>query len=242
MTGPPRDLNQWYSDDSCAFPMSATTGSAFGIWVGDSDNLSGVAWSPGRDSDLDFDFPAPRQPEGQDRHLSHAPTAGGLTRKCPTCSQDTLVVVVEGDGDDDGDMSFYSRGPADDDNHHNESPASSLEENRRPHTPPGPASQHRLHRCAVLGCTARPFADARGLARHRDCVHALPVTLACGAVRKNRPDNILRHAKRCSTCRDADAGSLSTPSPAPAAAATSTRTASRGASRRRLSLGARLQS
>ena len=57
----------------------------------------------------------------------------------------------------------------------------------------------RSFECNHAGCSAS-FPDSRGLARHRACVHEAPITLACGAVRKNRRDNVLRHIRKCLEC------------------------------------------
>ncbi len=69
--------------------------------------------------------------------------------------------------------------------------------------PAAAAPSPRVHRCDLPGCGGRAFFDFRSLARHKEFVHDSPAEMPCGAVLNRRPDNRLRHARRCSVCAEA---------------------------------------
>jgi len=99
---------------------------------------------------------------------------GHVYRVCPTCSQELPP---------DLDLGQMSDLPA------------AIPPRRKSHL----STEPRSFSCSVEGCVAA-FGDSRSLARHRSCVHEAPITLPCGATRKNRRDNILRHIRKCSKC------------------------------------------
>jgi len=65
-------------------------------------------------------------------------------------------------------------------------------------------AKHMNFLCQHSNCPRRgkSFLTKRDLERHCKSVHGESVTLPCGAVRRNRSDNLLRHARpdKCSTC------------------------------------------
>ena len=64
-----------------------------------------------------------------------------------------------------------------------------------------PIGQPKAFKCDAPGCSAVFTTSRRDYERHMDGVHGPPVTLKCGAVCKNRRDNIKRHEKKCPKCK-----------------------------------------